>query len=398
VAAACLAIVPEARAQTVLTLADTISRARDQAGAVAVARARIAEAEAGLLDASARFRENPIIETNIGPRSADSGSSTELDIGVSQLFETGGQRAARIAGAQASIERQRSEVDVTARGVVFEAASAFLDGLAASERLRIAEEGDTVSRELLHATERRYSVGDIAAIDLNLARIDAARTGAIVRAARADLGQAVGRLRTLLRLPSSEPVELFGSLDLVAPAPLEQLRNAVDQRPEFIALLAETREAEAQVQLGRALGRPDVGFRVGYEREQTDTIILGGLTVILPAFQRGRGTTAAGAARALRARLQLDTARQAAITELEAAYTVYEQRRLSSETFMSDGVPSAEDNENLARRSYEAGELNLMDFLLIRRDALDTRTAVIDRRLDAARSRLTVDFVAGVLR
>src|SRR5262245_66478718 len=114
VAAACLAIIPEARAQTVLTLADTIARAREQAGAVAVARARIAEAEAGLLDASARFRENPIIETNIGPRSADSGSSTELDIGVSQLFETGGQRRARIAGAQASIERQRSEVGVTA--------------------------------------------------------------------------------------------------------------------------------------------------------------------------------------------------------------------------------------------------------------------------------------------
>jgi hypothetical protein len=42
--------------------------------------------------------------------------------------------------------------------------------------------------------------------------------------------------------------------------------------------------------------------------------------------------------------------------------------------------------------------MNLMDFLLIRRDALDTRMAVIDKRLEAARSRLTVDFVAGVLR
>jgi hypothetical protein len=49
-------------------------------------------------------------------------------------------------------------VDVTARGVVFDAASAFLDGVAASERLRVAEEGDTVSRELLQATERRYAL------------------------------------------------------------------------------------------------------------------------------------------------------------------------------------------------------------------------------------------------
>ena len=50
------------------------------------------------------------------------------------------------------------------------------------------------------------------------------------------------------------------------------------------------------------------------------------------------------------------------------------------------------------RRSYEAGEMNLMDYLLIRREALATRTVIIDRRLDAARSRLEVDFLAGVLR
>jgi cobalt-zinc-cadmium efflux system outer membrane protein len=356
------------------------------------------EAEAALLDATARFRENPIIEANIGPRSSNSTRSTELDIGVSQLFETGGQRQARIAGAQASIERQRYEVDVTARGVIFDAATAFLDGLAATERLRIAEEADTVSRELLHATDRRYNLGDIAAVDLNLARIDAARTGATLRTARADLNRAVGQLRVLLRLSATEPIDLVGSLDLPVPAPFEQLRSVVDQRPEFISLQAESREAEAQLELGRALRRPDVGLRVGYEREQTDTVVLGGLTVTLPTFQRGQGTSAAGAARAARARLQLDTARQAAITELEAAYAVHEQHRLSSEGLVTDAAPSAADNESLAQRSYEAGELNLMEFLLIRRDALETRTAVVDRRLDTARSRLTVDFVAGVLR
>jgi len=41
--------------------------------------------------------------------------------------------------------------------------------------------------------------------------------------------------------------------------------------------------------------------------------------------------------------------------------------------------------------------MNLMDSLLIRRDAIDMRLTIIDRRLDAARSRLAVDFAAGVL-
>jgi hypothetical protein len=41
--------------------------------------------------------------------------------------------------------------------------------------------------------------------------------------------------------------------------------------------------------------------------------------------------------------------------------------------------------------------MNLMDLLLIRRDAVDTRLALIDRRLEAAQSRVTVDFIAGVI-
>jgi cobalt-zinc-cadmium efflux system outer membrane protein len=400
IAAACLfAGVPGAAvAQTVLTLEETLARARDQAGAVVVSRARIAEAEASLLGASARLRDNPLMEAAAGPRSGGGTRSADLELGLSQHFETGGQRQARIAGARAGIERQRAEVQQTARNVAFDAASAFLDGIAATERLRVAEEADTVARELLNASERRYAFGDIAAIDLNLARIGAARSAANLVSARADLTAAAGVLRALLRLPIGEPIELRGSLDVAPLPPIDGLAAFIDQRPEFGVLEAEAREAEAQAQLGSALRSPDLGFRVAYKREEPDTILLGGLTVTFPVFQRGQGTLAAGQARANRARLEVETARQSASTELRTAYAVYEQRAALAADLQRNTIPSLADNETLGRRSYEAGEMNLMDFLLIRRDALDTRMAVIDKRLEAARSRLTVDFVAGVLR
>jgi cobalt-zinc-cadmium efflux system outer membrane protein len=395
---ASVALAASASAQTILTLEETIARAREQSGAVVVARARVAEIEAGLLDVSARFRDNPIIETTAGPRAGGDARSTDLGVVVSQQFETGGQRRARVAGAQAAIDRQRAETDGARRVAVFDAVVAFLDGVAASERLRIAEEGDTVSRELLNVTERRYALGDIAAIDLGLARIDAARSAATLRGARADFTAAIGRLRAVLRLSATGPVELRGTLDLPGPPPLESLRAVLEQRPEFVALSAESREADAQIQLGRALQRPDLAFRVSYEREQQDNIVLGGLAITLPAFQRGQGTLAGGAARAARARLELDVARQTATSELETAYAVYQQHATLAGAFASEAVPSLDDNLDLARRSYEAGELNLRELLLIRRDALETRTAIVDSRFEAARSRVAIDHVAGVLR
>ena len=90
-------------------------------------------------------------------------------------------------------------------------------------------------------------------------------------------------------------------------------------------------------------------------------------------------------------------ARERAVADLRAAYNVYEQRMALAAALEKDATPSLLDNENLARRSYEAGEMNLMDFLLLRRDAVETRFSLIDRRLEAAQSRLAVDLLAGVI-
>ena len=386
-----------ANGQVVLTLQETIDRARQQTGALVVARARTAEAEAGVIDASARFRDNPVLEGAAGPRTGSGARGVDVEFGVSQQFETGGQRQARTAGARAAVDRQRADGQRSVRDVVFNAASAFLDAVAATERLQIAEGADTIARELLNATERRFALGDIAAIDVNLARIEAARSTATLVAARADLTAAAGELRTILRIPAAQPIELRGSLDLPPPPPVERLTASIDQRPEFAAWQAEAREAEAQVVFGRALRRPDLGVRLAYAREESDTIVLGGLTVTLPAFQKGAGTVAAGVARASRARTEAEVARETAVAELRTALAVYEQHASLAAALEKDATPSLADNEALARRSYEAGEMSLMDSLLIRRDAIDTRLMIVDRRRDAAHSRLAVDYIAGVL-
>ena len=126
--------------------------------------------------------------------------------------------------------------------------------------------------------------------------------------------------------------------------------------------------------------------------------MLAGLSVSLPAFDRAQAPLAAGLAHATRVRLELETTRERARADLAAAYATYQQRRELSEALSRDALASVADNESLARRSYDAGEMNLIDLLLVRREALATRTELVDSRLDTALSRLTVDLRAGVLR
>jgi outer membrane protein, heavy metal efflux system len=238
-------------------------------------------------------------------------------------------------------------------------------------------------------------VGYISAIDLNQVRIDVTRAASAAAAARAAEADAILLLKRLLRSQSFAAVQ--GTLDLPRPPAEDSSRAALERRPDLAALAAESRAADAEAELGRALARPELGARLGYQRDDGDSIVVGGLTITLPAFQRGQGLVAAGRARAARAKVEIEMAREHALVELDRAYAAYLLQQRAAE-LASAGLTAVDDNENLARRSYEAGEMGLLDYLLIRRDAFQTRTAVVDRRLEVARSRITIDFISGVLR
>ena len=60
---------------------------------------------------------------------------------------------------------------------------------------------------------------------------------------------------------------------------------------------------------------------------------------------------------------------------------------------ITDGV----ENESLARRSYEAGEMALAELLLVRGETLDTRREYLERLLEAALAAVDVEASAGAL-
>src|SRR5580765_4379083 len=118
-----------------LSLEEALARAREQAPAVLIARARIEEARGRLIGARVRFRDNPTIDVGMGPRATEAGTMTDLDIGFAQLFETGGQRAARIAGAEAGIARETAAADEARRLSLRAVALAHVRALHAQERI-----------------------------------------------------------------------------------------------------------------------------------------------------------------------------------------------------------------------------------------------------------------------
>lgn len=395
-AACCaLAIGPEAVAAQTLTLSDVIARARDQAPRVVSARLAIEEARARRIGANIR-PFNPEIEGGLGNRRGNGTTTLDLDVGISQRFEPAGRRAARLAGADASIAQTEAEFEQTKRGVILDAVSAYLRVTLATERDRLLASAETLASALYGAADRRFRAGDVAILDVNVARAALARVRADREGGRAAQAAASSELQLLLGL--SGDIQIAGRLPEARPADPAVLLQAALERPELRSLGEAVREAEASVRLGQTLGKPEFGVGARYARDERDTIVSGLLTVTLPVFSKGQELIAAGSARASRLRTELDAMRRRVQIEVRSASERLERRREVVRILEVDALPAVNENESLAARSYDAGQIGLAELLLIRREILETRFQHLDAQLDAALARIELDAAAGVLR
>jgi outer membrane protein, heavy metal efflux system len=387
----------QANAQQTVTLEQALAIARIRGPQIVAARGRTEEARGRLAGASVLLQENPAIETSIGPRFSSNGDTTDYDVTVSRAFELGGRRDARITGARAGLGRETATSRDVGRRLLRDVSVAFVRGLAAKERLRLAEATGKIADELFQSMNRRYEAGDVPVLDVNIARNSAARARAEVRAAQAARIAALGDLRVLLGMTAGEPFEISGDLRDRHQFDLTVLMATAENRPDLQSLAAEKAGAQADVQLGRGFRWPTIAPAFSYKRDQGDRVVQGGVGITLPLFNRGQELQAVGQARARRLDREIEATKRAVSVEVRTAYDVYSMQVAAVEELERDALPSLSDNETLARRSFEEGEIGLAELLLIRREAFELRTVYSDRLLEAAIARIELESRAGVL-
>ncbi|HET9229284.1 MAG TPA: TolC family protein [Thermoanaerobaculia bacterium] len=364
----------------------------DEAPSVVLARGRLEEARARLAQAGRRFQENPALEVNGGYRHAED-DYLDFEAAVSQGLYDRNRRAARIAGAEAAVERAEAELDDARRLVRRDVETLLVRARIAGDRLKVLTRDRQSADELLAATERRYEAGEATALELNRARASAASARAEQGGAQAEESAVLSELQAL----TGQTVEIGESPALSQPPDLEALLAKIDQRPDLRAIAAELREAEAEVQLGQALSRPGYGLRGGVGREEGAELVTAGVVVSLPFHDKGQETRAVGESRAAALRQALARARTAAEAEIRGRHSALLRHLDAARELEQTALPALEDNESLALKSFEAGEIGLGELLLLRREILETRLTHLQRLLDASLTRVELETAAGAL-
>ncbi|HWO26648.1 MAG TPA: TolC family protein [Kofleriaceae bacterium] len=375
-----------------IDLPTAIARARERAPEAIAALTRIGEADAARAGARILFSQNPELEIGAGPR-LGTPRTTQLEARIAQRFEPG-RRGARIRVAEAGVQHARALGAAELRALDFAVATAFYEARAAELAVLLAQRGQELASRAAEAAERRRKAGDLTDLGVDLARIALGRARSAVAAAEAERAEALGRLGALIGAAPGEALALAGELR-PPPLTLDELRAAVPLRADVRALDAESRLARAEEVLAAAAGRPELGAWLGYERDAGDTIVLGGISVTLPLWNRAQGDQEAARARARGAERERTAVVAAASRQVVDAFEAYTRAREAVLVLERDVLPALADAEQLLERSIESGQLAIHDYLVARQEILGGRREHLDRQLALAKAAAAARFVAG---
>jgi len=381
-----------------LTLEQALALARERAPVLVSARARIDEASGRLRGASTLLRENPVVEGWAGPRTTPGeDQTTDLRFGLAQTFQLGGERGARIAGANADRARAIAASEQATLDLLRDVATAFYRALYAGERLRLATEAESLSVDVVRIAERRYQTGDVARLDVNLARTALSRARAGFHSAASVSDMAVGDLRRLMGMNVEETIIVRGDLRNRREFDLAELLARASDRPDLRALAAEVEQADADVRIGGAQRWPELTLGIAWEREATSEIGLGLVGLTIPIFDHGQGLRDESRARSRRLLGEYGALQRTIAVEVQTGFSVYRRTVAAVQELEQNALPLLDEDEALVYRGYESGQLGLSELLLLRHEVIGTRIEYLARLLDAAVAGVELQMSAGVL-
>ena len=387
-----------------LTLDEAMRLAEAAHPSVLARQAQLAAAEGTRREAAAWLFNNPELGTEgIRRRANATGSSwSEWSVGISQPFETGGQQAKRREAAAAGLDALRAEVDDTRRQARVEAATRFLAVLSAQQRVQLEQRSVDLFERSAQAVVKRRAAGEDTRLDANVALVEAERARNALALAGERLIDARSALGTAVRLLPNTLPEVVGELgSTIAPLPyrLEQLLASVQNLPRQRALVAREDAARARLGVERGSRNPNVtvGVHVGREGPSNDSerLAIVSLSLPLPMFKNndaaiGQAMTDMTQAEVERAAGLRDT--EVRVRQLWSRLTSQRERIQRLQRVL---MPASTDNQQLSAKSREAGQIGLLDQLIVNRQAIDAERDLIELLAEMHTTRIELEYAAG---
>ncbi|MHC2147510.1 TolC family protein [Pseudomonas sp. 210_17 TE3656] len=379
----------------VLTLDNALRTAQANNPELAVARwgIDIAEGErrqAGVLP-------NPELSWEV--EDTRNGSQTTT-VSVSQMFELGGKRGARLGVAGRDSELAGLELERQGNALRAEVIGAFEAAVQAQQGLQLAEQSLRLSERALQVVQGRVKAGSATPVEATRAQVQLSEVRLELGRAEQALTVAYQQLAAATGAPTAEfsRVESGGKQEPDVPS-RTQLLERLEQTPDMRLARTQIDQTDAALKLARTQRIPDLTVSVGsqYDEAERERVNVVGLSLPIPLFDRNQGNILAAARRADQARDQRNGAELRLRSEVIQALAQWSTAAQEVQDFDRSILPSAQQAVDAATRGFERGKFAFLDVLDAQRTLVAARLQYLQAQAQRSEARVRLERIFGDL-
>lgn len=376
-----------------LTLREALDLAEKHSPVLSYSSATAQAAQAAAI--TARAFPNPELELSGGtsrPRQAGLESSRVETIGLAQPIELPGLRSSRRSMAEAGVNASTAAQQQTRLELHSRIRLAFYDALRRQEEAGVAAGNRALLYLLRNRVKLKVEVGESPRYEQIKAEAEALAADSAFRSAQLRVNQAKSVLRGLIGV-ALEDFDLIPEPAASAEAPpLDSLEQELLARhPQLRVAEAETRRAQARVEMERAARLPQPTLKLNSERNPDARQWMVGVALPLPLWNRRDGPIGEAVAGLHQSEAEAERIRLALLTELEQVYGRYLIARSQVKTFETGLLKEAENAMRVAEAAYRFGERSILDYIDAQRVLRATRLDFIHARYELQAALIELD-------
>jgi len=348
--------------------------------------------QAGMIPNPRLFYQSENLRPNM-----DFGQNVDTYAYATESIETSGRRGARIAAANANVDRSRLAMEQQRRLIELRVAQAYWDALRYQYLRDLAEQNVGYYREILDYHEKRFKEGKMAEMDLLRIKLEEARAEASAGSSRLAEAQAKQQLAREMGLTAPANWRLSESFDVLnAPKEPSSPIDPQDQRIEVQLARQAIEVARANLMVQKAQGRPDIDTLFGYKRNAGNNTMIAGIQMNVPVLDRNQGNIGAARSDIEANQSLLAAVQQQGATDLALARMAYDTWRRQITEHYRPLLDQATDIANISRAAYREGGVDLLRLLDAERLRIDTQSTWVESLGNYHQSVLSLEYAEGL--
>lgn len=299
---------------------------------------------------------------------------------ISQLFELGGKRHARMNVAEMGQEVARQAYEARRVEIMARTADAFVDVLEGQALVEVLENTLQLAGLALSTADKRVAADKAPPMESIRSKVNLSTVSVELEQARRNLATAKSRLALLWGESIPRFGQVKGELESFVTLPtLDRLLEHIEANPVLLQSSKQVAQREAQLDLENARRIPDIRLGAAIRRylELDQNTALLDMSIPIPIFDRNQGNRLEAQQRVYQARDQRMAVELQLKTELIRVYESLLAAQRETQTLRDEVLPGAQKAFELTNRGYQLGKFSFLEMLDAQRAYFQNRTLYV---------------------